>query len=289
MKGIILAGGKGSRLYPLTFAISKHLLPVYDKPMIYYPLSVLMLAGIKEILIISTPSDIVLYKKLLGDGSHIGIKIIYSIQNEPKGIAEAFLIGEKFIGKDEVALILGDNIFYGYGLIQLLEQKANIKKGAHIFSYFVNEPERYGIIETDKNGKIKNIKEKPNKPKSNYAITGLYFYDNKVINFAKTLKHSDRGELEITDLNKKYLEINELNVEHLGRGMVWLDTGTHESLLGASNLIQTVEQRQGLKIGCLEEIAYTKGYINKKQLLNLSKKFNNQYGKYLISISTKLL
>jgi glucose-1-phosphate thymidylyltransferase len=288
MKGIILAGGKGSRLYPLTFAISKHLLPVFDKPMIYYPLSVLMLAGIKDILIISTPDDICLYKKLLNDGSHLGLKILYAVQDEPRGIAEAFLIGEDFIGDDNVALILGDNIFYGYGLTSILEEKAGIKQGAYIFSYFVNDPERYGIVETDEFGNILSLEEKPKNPKSNYAITGLYFYDNKVVDLAKKLEHSDRGELEITDLNNLYFEIGELSVERLGRGMVWLDTGTHESLLDAGNLIQTVEHRQGLKIACLEEIAYLKGYITKNNLIEMAKKFNNKYGEYLLNVVNRI-
>lgn len=282
-----MAGGKGSRLYPLTFTVSKHLLPVFDKPMIYYPLSVLMLAGIREILIISTPEDIILYQRLLKDGKHLGINISYAVQDEPKGIAEAFLIGEDFIGEDEVALILGDNIFYGYGLTSILEEKAKIKKGAYIFSYFVNDPERYGIVETDETGEIISLAEKPASPKSNYAITGLYFYDNKVVDLAKQLEHSHRGELEITDLNKLYFEIGELKVERLGRGMVWLDTGTHESLLDAGNLIQTVEHRQGLKIACLEEIAYFKGYITKNHLIKLAESFNNKYGAYLLSVTIR--
>ncbi len=279
-----MAGGKGSRLYPLTFGISKHLLPVFDKPMIYYPLSVLMLANIRDILIISTPDDIILYKKLFSDGKHLGINISYAIQKEPRGISEAFLIGEEFIGDDTVSLILGDNIFYGYNLTDLLVKKSNLQKGASIFSYFVNDPYRYGIVETDSENSIISLEEKPEKPKSNYAVTGLYFYDKKVVEFAKRLKPSHRGELEITDLNKLYLEISELEVEKLGRGMIWLDTGTHESLIEAGNLIQTLEHRQGLKVACLEEIAFNKGFIDLNHLKILAKNFHNQYGEYLLNL-----
>ncbi len=286
MKGIILAGGAGTRLYPITKSISKQILPIYDKPMIYYPLSVLMLSDIKDILIISTPKDIHLYEDLLGDGHHLGIKISYAIQPSPDGLAQAFIIGEDFIGSDNVCLILGDNIYYGYGLSGILKETAQIKDGAVVFGYYVNDPKRYGVAEFDKKGNVLSLEEKPEHPKSNYAVTGLYFYSNDVIKKAKNLKPSSRGELEITDLNKLYLNENRLKVTLLGRGMAWLDTGTHESLLQASNYVATIESRQGLKIACLEEIAYNNGYINKDQLINLGNQIkNNQYGQYLLRIA----
>ncbi len=286
MKGIILAGGSGTRLYPITKAISKQIIPVYDKPMIYYPLSVLMLASIREILIISTPEDIGLYEKLLGDGNQLGIQLEYAIQPSPDGLAQAFIIGEKFIGNDNVCMVLGDNIFYGYNFSSVLTEAANLKDGAVVFGYYVNDPERYGVAEFDQNGKVLSIEEKPAKPKSNYAVTGLYFYSNDVVEKAKNLKPSARGELEITDLNRLYLEENRLNVKLLGRGFAWLDTGTHDSLLQASNFIATIEQRQGLKVSCIEEIAYKKGYINREQLLKLAEQLKkNQYGEYLIKLA----
>lgn len=284
-KGIVLAGGSGTRLYPVTSGISKQLLPIYDKPMVYYPISVLMLADIKEILIISTPHDIENYKKLLGDGSQFGINLSYSIQENPNGLAQAFLIGENFIGDDNVVLILGDNIFYGQNIANYLIETKKTNSGATVFGYHVSDPNRFGIVNFDKNGKVLSIEEKPKKPKSNYAVTGLYFYNNKAVEYAKSLKFSRRGELEITDLNNIYLSKKKLNVKLLGRGFAWLDTGTHESMLDASNFIQTVERRQGLKIACLEEIAFNKKWINKKNLQKLSKKYrNNNYGKYLESI-----
>ena len=286
MKGIILAGGSGTRLYPITKSISKQIIPVFDKPMIYYPLSVLMLSGIQEILIISTPKDIKLYEDLLGDGSQFGLSISYEIQPSPDGLAQAFIIGEKFIGNDNVCLVLGDNIFFGYGFGKILEDAAKIQDGSIVFGYYVNDPERYGVAEFDKTGKVLSLEEKPETPKSNYAVTGLYFYSNDVVEKAKSLEPSARGELEITDLNRLFLNEGRLSVKLLGRGMAWLDTGTHESLLQASNYIATIEKRQGLKVACLEEIAFTKGYINKEQLLELAEPLKkNQYGQYLIKIA----
>ena len=286
MKGIILAGGAGTRLFPITKSISKQIIPIYDKPMIYYPLSVLMLAGIRDILIISAPEHIHLYKDLLGDGHHIGISLAYEAQPKPEGLAQAFIIGESFIGSDPVCMILGDNIFYGYNFTPLLEQSARLNAGANIFGYFVHDPERYGVVDFDPEGNVISIEEKPEQPRSNYAVTGLYFYDNDVIRKAKSLKPSARGELEITDLNRLYLEENKLQVKLLGRGMAWLDTGTHESLLQASNFISTIEQRQGLKIACIEEIAFNKGYINRQQLHRLGEQLdNNQYGQYLLKLA----
>ncbi len=288
MKGIILAGGSGTRLYPITRSISKQIIPVYDKPMIYYPLSVLMLAGIREILIISTPTDIGLYEKLFGDGSQLGLKLSYKIQPSPDGLAQAFILGEEFIGDDNVCMILGDNIFYGYKFRKILEQAATLEDGATVFGYYVNDPERYGVVEFDDKGKVTSIEEKPDEPKSNYAVTGLYFYSNDVVEKAKALKPSKRGELEITDLNRIYLEENRLKVKLLSRGFAWLDTGTHDSLLQASNFISTIEQRQGLKVSCIEEIAWKKGYISTEQLIDLAKPLSkNQYGEYLLKIASK--
>jgi glucose-1-phosphate thymidylyltransferase len=288
MKGIILAGGSGTRLYPITKSISKQIIPIYDKPMIYYPLSVLMLAGMREILIISTPKDIHLYQDLLEDGSQLGVKLEYAIQPSPDGLAQAFTIGEEFIGEDSVCMVLGDNIFYGYNFRNILEEAAAIKDGAIIFGYYVNDPDRYGVAEFDDKGKVLSIEEKPEIPKSNYAVTGLYFYSNDVVKKAKALKPSKRGELEITDLNRLYLEEGRLNMKLLGRGFAWLDTGTHESLMQASNFIHTIEERQGLKVSCIEEIAYIKGYINKEQLLKLAEPLRkNQYGEYLINLANR--
>jgi glucose-1-phosphate thymidylyltransferase len=288
MKGLILAGGSGSRLYPITSSISKQMLPVYDKPMIYYPLSVLMLAGIREILIISTPRDLPGFRSLLGDGKSLGMNFSYKEQPSPDGLAQAFILGEEFIGNDPVCMILGDNIFYGHGLGDTLLQTSEIKKGACVFGYYVTDPERYGVVEFDKTKKVLSIEEKPLKPKSNFAVTGLYFYDNTVVKKAKALKPSPRGELEITDLNRVYLEEGTLEIKLMGRGMAWLDTGTYESLLQAANFIATLEQRQGLKASCIEEIAYKRGFIDKNQLLQLAQPFrNSQYGKYLLRIASE--
>jgi glucose-1-phosphate thymidylyltransferase len=286
MKGIVLAGGSGTRLYPITKSISKQIIPVYDKPMIYYPLSVLMLAGIREILIISTPQDIHLYENLLGNGDDLGIKLVYAIQPSPDGLAQAFIIGEEFIGDDNVCMVLGDNIFYGFDLSRTLREAATLKDGAVVFGYYVNDPERYGVAEFDAAGKVLSLEEKPSEPKSNYAVTGLYFYSNDVVKKSKALKPSKRGELEITDLNRLYLEEGRLSLKMMGRGMAWLDTGTHDSLLEASNFIATIENRQGLKVACLEEIAYRYGYINKEQLLKLAEPLKkNHYGEYLLKIA----
>jgi len=286
MKGIILAGGSGTRLYPITSSISKQMLPVYDKPMIYYPLSVLMLAGIREILIISTPRDLPGFRDLLGDGKSLGMNFSYVEQPSPDGLAQAFILGEQFIGNDSVCMILGDNIFYGHGFGEALVKTAELNRGACVFGYYVTDPERYGVVEFDKDKKVISIEEKPLKPKSNYAVTGLYFYDNSVVKKAKALKPSPRGELEITDLNRVYLEEGTLEIKLMGRGMAWLDTGTYESLLQAANFIATLEQRQGLKASCIEEIAFKKGFINKKQLLELAAPIkNSQYGKYLLRIA----
>lgn len=285
MKGIILAGGKATRLYPMTKVISKQLLPVYDKPMIYYPLSVLMLAGIKDILIISTPEALPLFRQLFQDGSHLGIKLTYAEQSQPKGLADAFIVGDKFIGDDSVCLILGDNLFFGQNMSALLQKAASQKNGATVFGYYVKDPERYGVVEFDSNKKAVSIEEKPVQPKSNWAVTGLYFYDNRVIDIAKSLKPSPRGEIEITDVNKAYLQMNELEVLCMGRGYAWLDTGTYDSLIDAGMFIKTIEDRQGLKIGCIEEIAYRMHYISRNQLIALADDFKTEYGAYLMSVA----
>ncbi|MCA1041610.1 glucose-1-phosphate thymidylyltransferase RfbA [Bacillus infantis] len=286
MKGIILAGGSGTRLYPLTMVTSKQLLPIYDKPMIYYPLSTLMLAGIREILIISTPEDTPRFESLLGDGSQFGINLQYEIQPNPDGLAQAFLIGEEFIGEDSVAMILGDNIYYGSGIRKILQRAANKNSGATVFGYHVQDPERFGVVEFDVEGKVISVEEKPKVPKSNYAITGLYFYDNRVVEIAKEVKPSERGELEITSVNEAYLNTGELEVELLGRGYTWLDTGTHQSLVSATNFVKTVEEHQGIKIAAPEEIAYINGWIDKEQLLKSGKLFSKTlYGQYLLKVA----
>ena len=290
MKGIVLAGGSGTRLYPITKAVSKQLLPLYDKPMIYYPISVLMLANIKEILIISTPRDLPMYQELLGDGSDLGISFTYAEQTNPNGLAEAFIIGEEFIGDDNVALILGDNVFHGHRFTEILERACCLEEGAIIFGYYTNNPEAFGVVEFDDDWNVLSIEEKPKNPKSNYIVPGLYFYDNDVIEIAKNVKPSDRGELEITSINEEYLNRSKLKVELLGRGMAWLDTGTHDGLLEASNFIETVQKRQSLYIACLEEIAYLKKYISKEDLLRLAESLKKtDYGQYLIKLANRNL
>jgi len=285
MKGIILAGGAGTRLYPITQVACKQLLPVYDKPMVYYPLSVLMLAGISEILVISTPEDTPRFKELLGDGSRLGLKLQYAVQEEPRGLADAFLVGEDFIGNDAVALVLGDNIFYGHGLTEMVERAAARPEGATVFGYYVTDPERYGVVDFDRSGKVLSIEEKPQKPRSNYAVVGLYFYDNRVVDIARNLEPSPRGEIEITDVNRAYLAEGKLDVELMGRGFAWLDTGTHASLVDATNFVKAIEDRQGLKIACIEEIAYRKGYIDAGRLQALARPLmKSGYGEYLLGV-----
>ena len=285
MKGIILAGGSGTRLYPITKAISKQINPIYDKPMIYYPLSILMLAGIKEILVISTPRDLPLFRDLLGNGENFGVKLKYSVQEKPNGLAEAFIIGEEFIGNDSCALVLGDNIFYGHGLTGMLREAREKKEGATIFGYYVTNPEDFGVVEFDKDGKVISLEEKPQNPKSNYAVPGLYFYDNTVVEKAKKVKPSKRGELEITSINEMYLEEGKLHVVNFGRGMAWLDTGTHDALLEAANFVKTIQSRQGVMVACLEEIAYRNGWISKEKVLELAKPLmKSKYGEYLIGM-----
>jgi len=288
VKGIILSGGLGTRLYPATRVVCKQLLPVFDKPMVYYPLSTLMLAGIRDILIISTPSDTPRFQELLGDGSRIGIRLSYKVQQEPNGLAQAFILGKEFIGTDSVCLVLGDNIFFGHGLTQMLRRAAQVKTGARVFGYFVKDPQRYGVVEFDSKGAVLSIEEKPQQPKSSYAVVGLYFYDNHVVSIAENLKPSARGELEITDLNRVYLERGSLQVELMGRGFAWLDTGTHEALAEATSFVKAVQDRQSLKIACIEEIAYLEGYISRDQLLKLAEEFHSSsYGDYLKQIAAE--